>query len=78
MRRGVRVSMVYTPAEMRGHGYASACVAAVRERALASGRSFCRLYTDLTNPTSNAISQRIGNRLIGESTMIAFSSAGDA
>ena len=69
---GVRVSMVYTPPERRGHGYASACVAALSARALASGRRFCMLYTDLANPTSNKIYKSVGYRFVGESQMIAF------
>lgn len=71
-RHGIRVSFVYTPPQRRGRGYASACVAAVSEHALASGKRFCTLYTDLANPTSNAIYQRVGYRRIGESEMIAF------
>jgi predicted GNAT family acetyltransferase len=67
---GIRVSMVYTPPELRRRGYASACVAALSEHALASGRRFCMLYTDLANPTSNAIYQQIGYERIGGSTMI--------
>jgi uncharacterized protein len=72
---GIRVSMVYTPAVLRGRGYASACVAAVSAHALASGRAFCMLYTDLANPTSNAIYQRIGYSLVCESNMIDFTEA---
>jgi uncharacterized protein len=60
--RGVRVGYVYTPPEYRRRGYASACVAAVSQRALDLGASFCVLYTDLSNTTSNAIYQRIGYR----------------
>jgi len=71
-RNGIRVSFVYTPPELRGRGFASACVAAVSDRALASGKRFCTLYTDLANPTSNSIYQRVGYRRIGESVMIAF------
>lgn len=63
---GVRVGYVYTPHESRRRGYASACVAAVSERMLAHGVSFCVLYTDLSNPTSNAIYQRIGYRPIAD------------
>jgi predicted GNAT family acetyltransferase len=73
--RGIRVSFVYTPPELRGRGYASACVAAVSERALASGKRFCTLYTDLANPTTNSIYQRVGYRRIGESVMVAFAPA---
>ena len=60
--RGVRVGFVYTPLELRGRGYASACVAAVSQRMLDAGLSFCVLYTDLSNPTSNNIYRRIGYR----------------
>jgi predicted GNAT family acetyltransferase len=71
-RHGIRVSFVYTPPERRSRGYASACVAAVSARALAGGSRFCTLYTDLSNPTSNAIYQRLGYRRIGEAAMVAF------
>ncbi len=57
---GVRVGFVYTPPAMRGRGYATACVAALSQRYLDRGRRFCFLYTDLSNPTSNTIYQRIG------------------
>lgn len=57
---GVRIGFVYTPEPFRRRGYASACVAAVSQRALDSGYRFCCLYTDLSNPTSNDIYQRIG------------------
>ncbi|MCI0435180.1 MAG: GNAT family N-acetyltransferase [Gemmatimonadetes bacterium] len=57
---GIRVGPVYTPPQFRGRGYASAAVAAVTRRALDGGVRFCFLYTDLANPTSNAIYQRLG------------------
>ncbi len=63
---GVRVGYVYTPPEWRGRGYASACVAAVSQRALDGGLDFCVLYTDLSNPTSNSIYQRIGYRPVAD------------
>jgi predicted GNAT family acetyltransferase len=58
--RGVRIGFVYTPEQHRRRGYASACVAAVSQRALDNGNHFCCLYTDLSNPTSNDIYQRVG------------------
>jgi predicted GNAT family acetyltransferase len=58
--RGICISMVYTPPHLRKQGYATSCVAALTQRMLDSGKRFCCLYTDLTNPTSNAIYQRIG------------------
>jgi predicted GNAT family acetyltransferase len=59
---GIRVNHVYTPPEFRGRGYASNLVAAVTRRMLDGGRTFCTLFTDLSNPTSNKIYQRIGYR----------------
>lgn len=63
---GVRVGYVYTPPEARRRGFASACVAEVSQRMLDAGRAFCVLYTDLSNPTSNAIYQRIGYRPVAD------------
>jgi predicted GNAT family acetyltransferase len=58
----VRVSGVYTPPDLRGHGYAGANVAAASQHALDGGALACMLYTDLANPTSNKIYQQIGYR----------------
>lgn len=60
--RGIRIGPVYTPRDRRGQGYASNLVAAVSQQQLDSGRSFCFLFTDLANPTSNRIYQAIGYR----------------
>jgi len=57
---GSRINWVFTPTKWRGRGYASACVARLSERILASGKRFCFLYTDLSNPTSNALYRRLG------------------
>ena len=57
---GIRINWVYTPTELRGHGYASAVVAALSQKMLSEGRRFCFLYTDLANPTSNSIYQKLG------------------
>ncbi len=59
-RTGVCISWVYTPEPQRGHGYASSLVARLSQERLDAGRAFCCLYTDLANPTSNGIYQRIG------------------
>lgn len=63
---GVRVGPVYTPPEHRRRGYAAALVADVTQRELNRGRSFAYLYTNLNNPTSNALYQRLGYRRVGE------------
>jgi uncharacterized protein len=69
---GIRIGPVYTPPELRGRGYASALVAALSAELLAAGRRFCFLYTDLANPTSNRIYERIGYRRVCESAEIGF------
>ena len=69
---GIRVGPVYTPSARRGHGYATALTAELSLRLLAGGRRFCFLYTDLANPTSNVIYERIGYRRIAESAEIVF------
>jgi hypothetical protein len=69
---GIRIGPVYTPPEHRGRGYATALVAGLTESLLDGGRRFCFLYTDLANPTSNAIYERIGYVKVAESAMVAF------
>jgi predicted GNAT family acetyltransferase len=66
-RHGVAINSVYTPPEWRGRGYATACVAALSQRLLDGGKHFCVLYTDLANPTSNAIYVRIGYHPVSDS-----------
>jgi predicted GNAT family acetyltransferase len=69
---GIRVGPVYTPPEQRGRGYAGALTAALTARLLASGRRACFLFTDLANPTSNALYQRIGYHRVGDVTLLTF------
>jgi predicted GNAT family acetyltransferase len=71
-----RVQLVYTPESLRGNGYASAVVAALTERELAHPGRRCMLYTDLANPTSNAIYQRIGFDAVADSVRVEFEVAG--
>ena len=66
-----RVGPVYTPDRQRGNGYASALVAAVSRATLADGHR-CILYTDLENPTSNAIYRAIGYRAVAEALRYRF------
>lgn len=67
-----RIGFVYTPPGHRGHGYASAVTAAISERQRERGLR-CMLYTDLANPTSNAIYAAIGYRRLGETLDVRFS-----
>lgn len=66
-----RVSWVYTPPTLRRRGYASACVAGVSDEQVRRGHR-CMLYTDLANPTSNAIYQAIGYRRVGDALTLGF------
>ncbi len=66
---GIRIGPVYTPQEHRRNGYASALVAEQSQWLLNQGFDFCFLYTDLANPTSNAIYERIGYRQVAESAV---------
>lgn len=56
-----RVGPVYTPEPHRGHGYAAALVAHVSQRLLDAGARAC-LFTDVDNPVSNGVYERIGYR----------------
>ncbi|MGH8792343.1 MAG: GNAT family N-acetyltransferase [Stackebrandtia sp.] len=69
----VRIQLVYTPVELRGHGYASACVAhASQDIASRPETKAVVLYTDLANPTSNKIYRRIGYRKLLDAVNYRF------
>lgn len=70
---GISISYVYTPPEYRRKGYASAIVASLSQLMLDKGRTFCTLYTDLANPTSNSIYQKIGYRPVADIVEVSFS-----
>ena len=68
----VRISVVYTPSDQRGHGYASANVAAVTRDAFDTGATACMLYTDSTNATSNKVYEAVGYRYVGDAAELRF------
>jgi predicted GNAT family acetyltransferase len=57
----VRVGPVYTPREARRHGYGGGVTHAASRAALDAGHRVV-LFTDLANPTSNALYPRLGYR----------------
>jgi predicted GNAT family acetyltransferase len=71
-RNTIAVNAVYTPPAWRNQGIASAAVAALSTELLREGYSMCVLYTDLANPTSNSIYQRIGYEPVGDSVHLEF------
>jgi predicted GNAT family acetyltransferase len=56
----VRIDPVYTPARLRGRGYAGAVTVEVSRAALDAGATEVVLFTDPANLTSNALYRRIG------------------
>lgn len=71
-----RVACVYTPDALRGRGYAGAVTAEVTRAALDSGAREVVLFTDLANPTSNALYQRLGYRQVEDGAVYAFPATG--
>ncbi|MFD4702542.1 GNAT family N-acetyltransferase [Streptomyces niveus] len=67
-----RVAPVYTPPRLRGRGYGGAVTAAVSRATLDAGAEQVLLYTDLANPTSNALYQRLGYRPLTDSQTLTF------
>jgi GNAT superfamily N-acetyltransferase len=70
--RMARIGPVYTPPERRGRGYGSAATAAASAGLLEAGAEDVLLYTDLANPVSNSIYQRIGYRAVEDRIVLAF------
>ena len=61
-----RVGPVYTPDEHRRQGYGAAVTSGVTQAALDKGARTTILYTQLSNPQSNAIYRRLGYRPVAE------------
>ncbi len=68
-----RVAPVYTPPERRGRGYGGAITVAVSQAAQEAGAREVVLFTDLANPTSNALYQRLGYRPVSDRHVLLFS-----
>ena len=72
LQTAIGVAYVYTPPYYRGNGYATSCVAQISQIALDKGFTKCVLYTDLSNPTSNSIYQKMGYVPVCDSLMLKF------
>jgi GNAT superfamily N-acetyltransferase len=70
-----RVGPVYTPPALRGRGYGSAVTAAVSKWARDAGADHVLLFTDLANPTSNSIYQKLGYRPVHDTCELEFTPA---
>ena len=71
-----RVGPVYTPPELRGRGFGGAVTTAVTQAALDDGAEGAVLFTDLANPTSNTLYQRLGYRRISDWAVLRFTPPG--
>jgi RimJ/RimL family protein N-acetyltransferase len=72
-----RVSAVYTPPARRRHGYAGGVTTAVSRAARTAGARSVVLFTDLANPTSNALYQRLGYRPVGDRAFLRLMPGAD-
>ncbi|MDD3958200.1 MAG: GNAT family N-acetyltransferase [Candidatus Izemoplasmatales bacterium] len=71
-KQTVSLAYVYTPEKHRGKGFATHCVERLTEWLLARYEGVT-LYTDLSNPVSNNIYQKIGYRPVGDSVVYTVS-----
>lgn len=62
----VRIAPVYTLPHFRGRGYASAMVGELARQLRRGGTRAIFLTTDVANPTSNGVYQRIGFRAVAD------------
>ncbi|PNE43487.1 GNAT family N-acetyltransferase [Streptomyces noursei] len=71
----IRLAIAYTPKHLRGRGYATAALAEVTRVALAAEPKDVLLFTNLANPTTNALVQRLGYRPVTTFALYDFSPA---
>ncbi|MEV0896434.1 GNAT family N-acetyltransferase [Actinoplanes sp. NPDC049802] len=69
----IRIQFVYTPPACRGRGYGGAATAEATRYALDTGAAEVVLFTDLANPTSNALYPRLGYQPIEDRAVVEFS-----
>lgn len=72
---GATISLVYTPHAFRKKGFALASTAAFSAYLLAQEKKqFCTLFTDLENPSTNRLYQKVGYYPIGKFRNVRFES----
>lgn len=67
-----RIAQVYTPPHLRRLGFAAAVTAARAAATLKDGADTVLLFTDLANPTSNSVYQRIGFVPVEDRVIVGF------
>jgi GNAT superfamily N-acetyltransferase len=74
----VRIAGVYTVPAHRQRGYGGAVTAVASQAALNAGASEVVLFTDLANPTSNALYRRLGYRPVCDRVLLQLAPDGRA
>ncbi|MNP40909.1 Acetyltransferase (GNAT) family protein [compost metagenome] len=69
---GAVVNLVYTPLQHRNKGYAQSCVATLTRNMLRGPYEFASLYTDMSNPISNYVYQKVGFEPNADSVVLTF------
>ena len=69
-----RIGQVYTPPEHRNRGYGAAVTVATTRLAFDYGAGSVILFTNLANPTSNALYTRLGYRPVEDKVVLTFRS----
>lgn len=68
----IRLAITYTPEHLRGRGYGGALVAELTRVALAADPQDVLLFTNLANPTTNALVHRLGYRPVANFSLYDF------
>lgn len=72
-----RVGPVFTPPRFRRTGYGAAVTAACTQDAVDRGAEVVVLFTDLSNPTSNGVYQRLGYQPVEDRLILRFAPSSD-
>jgi len=65
-RSGISVGLVYTPEDLRGNGYATACVGELNRKLFKEGWEHCALFADVDNASAIHAYTTIGYQPIRE------------
>jgi predicted GNAT family acetyltransferase len=66
LKNGMAISMVFTPEEFRGKGYAAANIYYLSKELLENGCEFCTIFADKKNPVSNRAYEKVGYIILEE------------
>lgn len=73
---GGRIGCVYTPAALRGRGYAQAATAGASRKILDGGKRACYLIASAADAAANRAYERVGYRPVASSVEMSFTPRG--